>query len=37
MQTASFSEGDITNWHTNFERMEPEEHQNFSQPFGERG
>ena len=34
MQAAGLSENDMTNWHRNFERMEPEEHRKFLQSLG---
>ena len=34
MQAAGLSEDDMRNWHRNFEKMEPEEHQKFLESLG---
>ncbi|MCV6623946.1 MAG: MerR family transcriptional regulator [Cellvibrionaceae bacterium] len=34
MVASGFSEDDMTRWHQNFERMEPEEHQKFLESLG---
>ncbi|KGJ88022.1 MerR family transcriptional regulator [Thalassotalea sp. ND16A] len=34
MKATGFSENDMTNWHKNFEKMEPEEHQLFLESLG---
>ncbi len=34
MKASGFSSEDMINWHKNFERMEPEEHQVFLESLG---